>query len=133
MASRYSITSGLASAPSTWDGGTTVPVSGDRVLICTGHTVTVDGAYTWGDDSTATISINGVSTTAGIHVNGTLKASRVASSTLTCQGDLLIALNGTLDYGTEVDPIPAAVTAWIVANYSSTMAHNKYWVFGISG
>lgn len=33
MANRYSVASGLASAVGTWDGGATVPVSGDRVLI----------------------------------------------------------------------------------------------------
>ena len=126
MANRYSITSGLASASSTWDGGLGVPVSGDRVLIRAGHTVTVDGAYTWGDDSTGTVVINTVSTTASIYVQGTLKASRTASSTLTCRGDLLVGNVGSLDYGTELDPIPAAVIATIVANYSTAMAHNKY-------
>lgn len=125
MANIYTLKTGLASDPTVWSGGV-VPVSGDRVLIDTGHVVTVDGTYTWGDDSTATVVINTVSTTAGIYINGTLKASRTVSSSLTCRGDLLVALNGTFDYGTEADPIPAAVTALIVANYSTAMAHNKY-------
>lgn len=128
MANRYSITSGLASAPSTWDGGLTVPISGDRVLICAGHTVTLDGTFEWGDDSTATVVINAVSTTASIYVQGTLKASRTISSQLTCVGELLIAAAGTLDYGTELDPIPAAHTAKIITNKSATMAHGKYGV-----
>ncbi len=127
MANRYTLKSGLASDPTVWSGGA-VPGSGDRVLINTGHTVELDGTYTWGDDSTATVVINSVSTTASIFLRGTLKASRTASSTLTCRGDLLIALAGTLDYGTEVDPIPADVTAQMVLNYSTAMAHNKYYV-----
>lgn len=125
MSNIHTLKTGLASDTTVWSGGV-VPVSGDRVLINTGHIVTVDGAYTWGDDSTATVVVNTISTTASIYVRGTLKASRIASSTLTCRGDLLIALAGTLDYGTELDPIPAAVTALIVANYSTAMAHNKY-------
>lgn len=68
MANRYSIASGLASSPATWDGGASVPVSGDRVLICSGHTVTLDGTFEWGDDSTSTITINSVSTTASTPV-----------------------------------------------------------------
>lgn len=125
MANIYTLKSGVASDTTVWSGGV-VPVTGDRVLICTGHIVTVDGTYTWGDDSTSTISINSVSTTASIFVNGTLKASRTANSQLTCRGECQIATGGTLDYGTEADPIPAAYTAVILVNDSASQAHGKY-------
>lgn len=114
MASITTATSGLSTATSTWVGGV-VPVVGDKVTIATGHTVTVAGTHTWGDD-----------TASGITVLGTLKASRAVSSTLTARGDLVISTGGTLDYGTELDPIPEAVTATIVLNDSATMAHNKW-------
>lgn len=131
MANIYSLKTGLASDPTVWSGGV-VPTSVDRVLLSALHTVTVDGAYIWGGDSTATVVINGVSTTAGIYVQGTLKASRTVNSQLTCRGDLLIALGGTYDYGTEADPIPAAVKAKILLNSSATPAHNKYGLVTIS-
>lgn len=114
MASITTATSGLSTATSTWVGGV-VPVVGDKVTISTGHTVTVAGTHTWGDD-----------TASGITVLGTLKASRAVSSTLTARGDLVISTGGTLDYGTEAAPIPESVTATIVLNDSATMAHNKW-------
>lgn len=127
MANIYSIKSGLSTDPTVWFGGV-VPVTGDRVLISAGHTVTLAASHLWGDDSTATVSINGVSTAESISVRGTLKASRTVSQTLTCRGDLIVRVGGALDYGTEADPIPLAVKHTIVANFSSVMAHNKYGV-----
>lgn len=125
MANIYTLKSGLASDTTVWSSGT-VPVSGDRVFIATGHTVTVDGTYEWGDDSTATVVINSTSTTTSIYVQGTLKASRTVNSQLTCNGECQIASGGLLDYGTELDPIPSSVTATIITNKSATMAHGKY-------
>lgn len=85
-------------------------------MIATGHVVTFDeAAGTYGDDSST-----------GITVNGTLKASRAMSTALTCRGDLYIGVAGTLDYGTEADPIPAAYNADIILNDSASMAANKY-------
>ncbi len=124
MANRYTIGSGNASSPAIWDGGATVPAAGDRVLICSGHTVTLDGTVEWGDDSTSTVVINSVSTTASIYVAGTLKASRVASSQLTCKGMMFV--KGVLDFGTEADPIPLAYTTALLGNYSGTMVTGKY-------
>lgn len=126
MANRYSIGSGLASSPAIWDGGATVPVSGDRVLISAGHTVEIDGTYEWGDDSTATVSINAVSTTASVFVKGTLKASRTAASSLTTVGSLYVMSGATLDYGTAASPIPAATPAVIYAGKAAVPADSKY-------
>lgn len=125
MANIYSIKSGNASDPTVWSGGV-VPVSGDRVLISAGHTVTVDGTYTWGDDSTATISINGVSTTASLWVAGTLRFSRTANTSLTLRGNIGWGANGAWDQGTKDDPIPASVTSVFSPNDSATPAGLKY-------
>lgn len=114
MATISSYTTGDWSNTATWSGSV-VPVVGDRVNILAGHTVTVDGTYTAGDD-----------TANGITISGTLKASRSVSSQLTVRGDLLITSGGTLDYGTEADPIPAAYTAVIRLNDSAAPAHNKW-------
>lgn len=118
MATITSAQSGLASATSTWVGGV-VPVEGDKVIIAAGHVVEIDDTYTWGDDNqTATIG------TAAISVSGTLKASRMVNSSLTCKGLLLInyATKG-LDYGTEASPIPGSVTANLIINKSATTAN----------
>ena len=116
MATITSAQSGLASATSTWVGGV-LPVVGDKAVIASGHTVTLDGVYHWGDD-----------TLTGVTVNGTLRASRTVSSQLTCRGDLYVnpLVGGTLDYGTEADPMPANVTSTIVVNDSAVMAQNKW-------
>jgi hypothetical protein len=127
MANRYTIGSGLASNPATWDGGVSVPVSGDRVLISAGTTVTLDGTYEWGDDSTATISVNGVSTTRSITILGKLSHSRSVNSSLTCLGWLGVLSGGEHDIGTVASPIPQGVTATIFVNKSNTSpANQKY-------
>jgi hypothetical protein len=126
MANRYAIGSGLASNPAIWDGGTTVPVDGDRVLIQSGFSVELDGAYTWGDDSTATVVINGVSTTNSITVQGTLKHSRTTNNSLTCRGTIQFDAGGTHDKGSYADPIQAGVSATLLGNLSATMVANKY-------
>lgn len=131
MANIYSIKSGLASDPTVWSGGV-VPVSGDRVLISAGHTVTLDGDYEWGDDSTASVSVGGINTTASIWLRGTLRASRTVSSSLTCRGSLEVTASATntfgfLDVGTEVDPIPPEITFTLTINKTlSTPAAAKY-------
>ena len=117
MATITSAGSGLASETSTWVGGV-VPVEGDKVIIAAGHTVTIDGTYTWGDDNvTATIG------TAAVSVSGTLKASRSVNSNLTVKGLILVdfATHG-IDYGTEADPIPDGVTATLQLNKATTPA-----------
>jgi len=49
---------GLFSAPTAWAGGV-VPVAGDKVTIATGDTITVDGVYTIGDDTTTAVTVSG--------------------------------------------------------------------------
>ena len=99
MATRTSAQSGLASATSTWVGGV-VPVEGDKVIIASGHVVTVDGTFTWGDDTVTQTINNGA-----VNVSGTLKASRSVSSSLTVKGAIIMN-QGThgIDYGTDADP-----------------------------
>ncbi|UZZ64504.1 hypothetical protein [Curvibacter phage PCA1] len=125
MANIYSLKSGNASDTTVWSGGV-VPVSGDRVMISSGHIVTLDGTYTWGDDSSATITINTVSTANSITVRGTLKNSRTVNSQLTCCGNLYLDFAGNFDAGTELDPIPAGVTAKYILNDSASPANGKY-------
>lgn len=127
MANRYSIGSGLASNPAVWDGGASVPVTGDRVLICAGHTITLDGAYEWGDDGATTITINGVSTTRSITLAGKLSHSRSVSSSITCRGGFQINAGGEHDMGTVASPIPQGVDAIVYVNKSnSAPALGKY-------
>lgn len=115
MTTIVSAGSGLWSVATTWSPAQ-VPVVGDKVTISTGHTVTVDTTTAYAGDDTST----------GITVLGTLKASRTANSKLTCRGDLYISVAGTLDYGTEADPIPATINAEIALNDSATQAHVKW-------
>ena len=124
MASIISAQSGLASATTTWVGGV-VPAVGDRVLIMSSHVVELDGTYEWGDDSTATIVISGVSTKS-ITVAGTLTHSRTVSSSLACRGHFYLLNTGTHDIGTAASPILLPVTATILLNQSAVMANNKY-------
>lgn len=108
------VVSGAYSATTSWVGGV-VPVLGDKVIIATGHTITVDGTFSAGDD-----------TATAIRVNGTLKASRSVSSTLTVRGELFIGVGGRFDWGTEADPIPAGITARVNLNDSATPASMKW-------
>lgn len=114
MAAITSAQTGLWSATSTWVGGV-VPGENDTVTIAVGHTVTVDGTYIVGNDSTT-----------GLTINGRLRASRTVNSLLTIKGNIANATTGEWDWGVEGDIIPASVTAGIRINYSGTMANSKY-------
>lgn len=109
---------GLSNATATWNGGV-IPVEGDSVTIVLADVVTVTGTHVWGDDTVTAIT-----------VNGTLKASRAANSSLTVKGQLIItgATTATFDYGrfSTTDPIPAGITATLILNYSAAMANVKY-------
>lgn len=205
MANRYSVASGLASSVGTWDGGASVPVQGDRVLIsrlstgartfstdaagysigataitltgsvlagsyvvgeavqfgadpnyytitawnnttkvltvsaliqaipavatvvvCCGHVVTLDGAYTWGDDTGSTITINTVSTTKSVTVLGVLQHSLSVNSSLTGYGTISVPSGGCYEAGTPSAPLPVGVTAEIIVNRSAAMVLGKY-------
>jgi len=96
-----------------------VPAEGDSVVINASVTITIENTYIWGDD-----------TVTGIQLNGTLKASRTASSFLTCKGHLLVNSGGTFDYGTSGDHSwSAGVTHTVILNYSGTMAAGKYGIY----
>lgn len=121
MANIFPIASWLASNPSIWNGWV-VPTTGDRVFIPPANEVILDWAYTWGDESNATIVINGVSTTRSITVQGKLIHSRTVNSSLTCRGNFFCGwnANATHDMGTDASPIPESVTARILWNLSLT-------------
>lgn len=114
MAAITSAQTGLWSATSTWVGGV-VPGEFDTVTIAVGHTVTVDGTYTVGNDVTN-----------GLTINGRLRASRTVNSLLTLKTTIANAATGEWDWGIEGDTIPASVTAGVRINFSGTMANNKY-------
>lgn len=127
MATIASAQSGLASATTTWVGGV-VPVEGDKVNIALGHVVTVDGTFTWGDDAVGTTI-----TTGAINVRGTLKASRLVSSSLTVKGALILNHSTwALDFGTFEDPIPHGIVAELVLNKATTPAYRNG-IFQITG
>lgn len=121
MAVRTSQKTGLASDTTVWSGGA-VPVEGDSVVIAAGHVVTIENTYIWGDD-----------TVSAIQVSGTLKASRSASSSLTCKGHLVILNGGTFDYGKSGDAIPTSYTHTILLNYSATPVDGKYGLWCADG
>lgn len=84
-----------------------------------GHVVTIAGTYIAGDDSTTAFT-----------VNGTLRASRAANSSLTVKGNIFTAATSTatIDFGRKStsDPIPSTYTASLILNYSASMADYKY-------
>jgi len=104
-----------------WSTGV-VPVEGDSVVIALGHTVTVDGTYTAGDDTVTAFT-----------VNGTLKASRTVNSSLTVKGQIFTAAatTATIDFGRKStsDPIPSGITATLILNKSAAMVSYKYGLF----
>lgn len=122
MATITSAQSGLWSATSTWTGGV-VPVVGDKVTIQNGHTVTVDGTYTAGDDTSSTTAANNALCVNG---GGTLKFSRTVNSQLTVRGTLQILSNGTFDMGKTGDIIPSGVTATLIVNDSAALVAGKH-------
>lgn len=128
MANRYSVATGLASANSTWDGGASVPGTGDRVLICAGHTVTVDGAREWGDDSNSSITVNGVSTDHSVTVEGTLAYSIAANTQLTLNGRMEVRAGATYRQGTRASPVPVTYTSKLLLNKSASLTDGQYGV-----
>lgn len=89
--------SGNWSNASTWSCSC-VPGVSHVATILAGHEVTVDTV---------------AAAAKKVIVDGTLKASRAVSSTLTLSGNLIVQGSGVLDYGTPTSRIPASVVAWI--------------------
>jgi hypothetical protein len=115
---------GNSNVGASWAGGV-VPVSGDKVIIAAGDTITMVADATWGDDPGAPTP--GTTTTGSIEVNGTLKFSRTVSATLTCRGQLLVKNGGWLNMGSVSDPISnVAVVARLALNDSAVPANGKY-------
>ena len=121
MATITSLGTGYYDVGGTWVGGI-VPVEGDKVIIASGHVVTIRDTRIAGDDTTTAFTIT-----------GTLKADRAANSSLTVKGDIQMsaATTATIDYGrnSTADPIPAGVTATLILNYSAAMVNYKYGLF----
>ena len=83
-------------SPGTWSCQC-VPAAADRIVIRGGDEVTVRGQ----------------STARSVAVEGVLRASRTADSTLVLSGNLVVRGSGWLDFGTPAAPMPAGVTARI--------------------
>jgi len=102
------------SATSSWAGGV-VPVLGDKVNILSGDTITVDGIYRCGDDTSTALNISGI-----------LKASRTVSSEISVRGEFVLNNGGELDYGKSTDTIPSTITAKIRLNDSASLVDGKW-------
>lgn len=111
MAVITSAQTGNWSATSTWVGGV-LPVLGDSVIIAPGHTVTVDGVFSVGDNTANT----GNAAANAVRVRGTLFFSRSVNTRLTVRGNVFIDTGATFDMGSTASPIPAGVTAELVLN-----------------
>lgn len=121
MATITSFATGFYDVGGTWVGGI-VPVEGDKVIVASGHVVTIRDTRIAGDDSTTAITLT-----------GTLTASRVANSSFTAKGDIQMSAltSAGLDYGrnSTANPIPAGITANLILNYSAAMVNYKYGLF----
>lgn len=119
MAVYTSNATGLWSAGGTWVGGVKPPSgAGHSIVIAAAHTVTYDeAAGEYGDD-----------TTTAIYVRGVLKASRAATTSLTCLGQIYTEATTTanIDWGTVADPITSTYTATLILNKSASPANQKY-------
>ncbi len=121
MATITSFATGFYDVGGTWVGGI-VPIEGDKVIIASGHVVTIRDTRIAGNDTTTAFTIT-----------GTLKADRTANSSLTVKGDIQMSAltSATIDYGrlSTADPIPAGINATLILNYSASMANYKYGLF----
>ena len=106
---------------------------GDKIIIRGGHTVTYNVSGVFGDDSTnptlpSAVSTynNTVSSYSFILSGGSLKASRLSSTSLTVRGTIYIGANSNFDWGTTSDPIPVNVDAYVYLNYSTSPATSKH-------
>lgn len=125
MAALTTTKSSTWSDATAWSGGA-VPVAGtDTVTIQSGHTITVNGTYGVGTD-TSTPAIT-------IASGGILKASRTATNNLTLRGDISISSGGELDYGKSGDPTSLTYKSTLTLNYSASLAVGEYGIRRLSG
>lgn len=116
MAAIVSAQSGLSNVGTTWVGGV-VPVEGDTVTIALGHTVTITGTHTWGND---------VSSPVALSILGACVFSTVADSSLRFKGPLTMGVGAIWRRGTIASPMPANIKSTIIWNYSATPANGEF-------
>lgn len=128
MAAITSAQSGDWSDTDTWTGGV-VPVEGDTVTIQNGHTVTID------DLAAATIIVGADTTTAAINIAAGGKLQYLSTATvdhiLQLKGD--IKVYGTLEIGTDSNPIPITRTFTIKLNYSASLVAGEFGLIAYDG
>ena len=107
---------GASNATGSWAGGA-IPVENDKVNIVSGDTITMTGTHIWGDDTSTAINVQG---------GGIMKASRTATSSLTCKGNLIINTLGEIDYGKSGDRISASYTHTVKLNYSASLSDGEW-------
>jgi len=120
----YQVTTGI-SAPGTIviTPGLTYSMASDVRVINVGHVIELVANHTWGDDTDSAIT----QTSNAVVIQGTLKASRTTSQTLTVRGTICVAAGGTFDYGLlGTDPIPDGVDAACALNDSAVLAAGKH-------
>ncbi len=113
-----SVQSGNWSNPATWSLGR-VPAAGDIVDINPGTTVTYDL-----DDTTDAAPLNTVEVQSG----GTLTFSTSVNTQMYVV-NLMVLQGGTLDIGTQANPIPANITAtvvWVNQALNTTLDPEQY-------
>jgi hypothetical protein len=113
-----SVQSGNWSNPATWSLDR-VPEAGDIVNISSGNTVTYDV-----NDATDSIPLNTVEVLSG----GTLTFSTTTNTQMFVV-NLMVLQGGTLDIGTQANPIPSNITAtvvWVNQAINTTIDPEQY-------
>jgi hypothetical protein len=146
MATYISNQTGFWSASSTWltafsgvgplSAAGRAPQSngGDKIIIRNNHVVTYDVSGVFGDESAAPTlpnsstlyNNNALLYSIVLSAGGTLKASRLSSTSLTARGTIYVGYSGKWDWGTFDDPIPENVNAHVYLNYATNPITNKY-------
>jgi len=128
MAAITSAQTGDWSDTDTWTGGV-VPIETDTVTIQNGHTVTID------DLADATIIVGADTTTAAINIAAGGKLQYLYTATvdhiLRLKGDLKVY--GTLEIGTDANPIPSTRIFKIELNYSASLSVGEFGLIAYDG
>lgn len=118
------------------DNRTGVPASGDNIYIVgdesTETVLTLDSSLQIGGSvgsESANMSYTPVNNKAITHgYNGKLKFRTTASTTLTVEGEHLIANGGSIEIGTTASPYPADYQATIIYNAVTTYGFGSYYI-----